>query len=147
MRRRLARGAQITQHLDLDILPKESVGDLGQLGWGALTARLGGGVDKNIQPAEFAHGFGDERPDGGVISRVGNDADDPAPGLMGEGARGGLELARAARGDHQIDALPAKLAGDGQTDTLAAAGDERAFALELEIHRPVPSRRNRTFKV
>ena len=57
------------------------------------------------------------------------------PGFRGQLPRRGFELILRAGDDGDIDAFTGELARDGFADTQAAAGDDRVFALQPQIHR------------
>ena len=62
----------------------------------------------------------------------------PAPAKLG---RRGLERAVAPRAQRQVGALGGQLDRDGPADPLAATGDQRATALQPEVHAGGYSRR------
>ena len=88
----------------------------------------------SIGAAELPHGLGHGRPHLLVAGGVGADADHLAPGLRRQfGGRGGERL-RVARQQRHVGAFLRQHARDGLADAAAAAGDERALALEFEVH-------------
>ena len=134
MRSRLARGTKIAHHLDVHVVPEQVVGDLGQLWRRCLAARLGRGVDQDVEAAERCDRSRHQRPDRAVVLGVDGQSDDPASGLRSQFTRGTIHIGGVAGGDDKIHALQGQLPGDGAADSLAAAGDQGAFAVQLQIH-------------
>jgi hypothetical protein len=69
-----------------------------------------------------------------VVSQVGRDRNDLAAGGFGDFACGGFEHILSPRADRDVDAFLGKRQRDALADALAAAGDERGLALQLQVH-------------
>ena len=69
-----------------------------------------------------------------------DERDDAPPGLRAQLRRRGFQRPLRARRDRDVRAFARELACDGLADAEAAAGDDRALALEPQIHcAPPPS--------
>jgi hypothetical protein len=134
VRRGLAGQAQIAHDLHVHIVPEQRVGELGEPGRRRLAARLGRGVDQDVEAPEFGDRAGDQLSHRGVLPGLDGHAFDPAPRLGGEIPGGGVEGDGVAGGDHHITAFQGELAGDGAADAPAAAGDQGALAGEVQVH-------------
>ncbi len=85
-------------------------------------------------PPSSAAASATARVDLGVVAGVGDDCDDPAAeGRAQLGRRRGEALAVAGE-EGDVRAFACQGAGHRLADAAAAAADQRALALELEIH-------------
>ena len=96
--------------------------------------RGAGVVDHDVDAAERLVRLLDEVLGVGVLAQVGRDGDDLAVGRARDLGGGGFQHVLAARADRDIDALLGEREGDALADALAAAGDERGLAVELQVH-------------
>ncbi len=132
--RHLARHAQVAQHLDVHVGPEVLVGDLAEHGGLGLPADLRGAVDENIDAAEGGGHLGNRLLHGGVLAGVGGNLQHLDAALALDLGRGRRERRLVARNERHVDAFPGELPGDRLADAAVAAGDDRCFAFELEIH-------------
>ena len=87
-----------------------------------------------MPPPSSAARLGHGALDLGVVAGVGDDGDDPAAEGRAQLGRGRGEALAVAREEGDVGAFARQGAGHRLADAAAAAGDERALALELEIH-------------
>src|SRR4029078_3407710 len=80
----------------------------------------------------------DEIPSVLVLSQVGGDGNNLAPGCLGDFAGRGFKRLLAPRANRDVDAFFRQGQRDPLTDAFAAASDQRSLAFELEVHRSLP---------
>ena len=93
-----------------------------------------GVVDEEIDAAEGALGLADQTSDIVGAADVAGDGNDLDAVLLGDCFRACCEVSLVARGEHHADAFCREAVRNGETDSVAAPGDERDFAIESEIH-------------
>ena len=72
-----------------------------------------------------------------VFAQVAGDRNDLAAGFLGDFLGRGFERLHAPRADRDVDAFLGERERDALADAFTAAGDQRGFAFELEIHRRI----------
>ena len=106
---------------------EEQVGPIGVL------VNSAGGVDQHTDRSYLLLGRHDRPFRRRPVRQVGRERRD-LDAVFGQGFLGGGQVVLAARHDDHLGALLAEGAGAGQTDALAAAGDQDDFAVKLEVH-------------
>ncbi len=133
------RATQVADHLDIDVLEQPLRVGVFQLR-PHEAARMRGAVQQDVEPAEALDARGHRRFDGCHVGRVHRDGQDRSGRVAQRRERranlggGRFEVFHASRGDGDVDAFAGQLKRDRLADAHAAAGDERGFSVELQIH-------------
>jgi hypothetical protein len=133
------RATQVADHLDVDVLQQSLRIRVFEFG-AHEPARMRGAVQQDVEPAEALDARGHRRFDRCHVGRIHRDGQDRAGCVAERRERranlGGrrFQMFDAPRGDRDVDAFARQFERDRLADAHAAAGDERGFSVQLQIH-------------
>ena len=138
-RRDRPRGAQVAQHLDLDVRAHVVVRQLSERHGRQRAARRGGVVDEDVDASERLVRGLHHRLHRGVVGHVGGQRQHPPAALRGDLGGGRLQRLATARDDGDIGALEGQFARHGLADSTARAGHDRHLARQFQVHAVPPA--------